>query len=211
MVDAYLRQSPLAHLHLDARAAGAAGLGDAGVVLAEKAHRGQFTLRGDAGDAAFRAAVKKALKIDVPRTPNTVAGTAKSVQLIWQGPDEWLVVTNPAAGPKTGKALVSTLKKMHAAVTDVSESRTVIHLTGADARSVVMKGCSIDFHPRVFGPGQCVETTLALAHALIHQTGLDKSTGHPAYDIYVQRSFAEYLWNWLENAGREYGVRVVPG
>jgi len=211
MVDAYLRQSPLAHLHLDARVAGDAGTDDAGIILAEKAHLGQFVLRGDAGNKAFRDAVKKALKIDVPRTPNTVNGTAKSTRVIWQGPDEWLVVTNPIAGAKTGKALVSALKNLHTAVTDVSESRTVIHLAGVEARNVVMKGCSIDIHPRVFGPGQCAETTLALAHVLIHQTSLNKTTGHPAYDIYVHRSFAEYLWNWLEYAGREYGVQVVPG
>ncbi len=31
----------------------------------------------------------------------------------------------------------------------------------------------------------------------------------PIFDIYVVRSFAEYLWAWLEDAGREYGVRVV--
>ena len=27
----------------------------------------------------------------------------------------------------------------------------------------------------------------------------------PTYDIYVLRSFAEYLWLWLEDAAMEYG------
>jgi sarcosine oxidase gamma subunit len=34
-------------------------------------------------------------------------------------------------------------------------------------------------------------------------------TQAPDYDLYVQRSFAEYLWAWLEDAGTEYGVRVT--
>ena len=31
----------------------------------------------------------------------------------------------------------------------------------------------------------------------------------PVIDIYVLRSFAEYLWDWLEDAGAEYGVTIV--
>ena len=31
----------------------------------------------------------------------------------------------------------------------------------------------------------------------------------PVFEVYVLRSFAEYLWAWLEDAGREYGVSVI--
>ncbi len=31
----------------------------------------------------------------------------------------------------------------------------------------------------------------------------------PTFEVYVLRSFAEYLWAWLEDAGREYGVSVI--
>jgi sarcosine oxidase subunit gamma len=41
---------------------------------------------------------------------------------------------------------------------------------------------------------------------LIHQ--VDDA---PAYDVYVLRSFAEYLWLWLEDAAKEYGMAVVAG
>jgi sarcosine oxidase subunit gamma len=30
----------------------------------------------------------------------------------------------------------------------------------------------------------------------------------PAYDLYVHRSFADYLWRWLEDAAKEYGVAI---
>jgi sarcosine oxidase subunit gamma len=32
----------------------------------------------------------------------------------------------------------------------------------------------------------------------------------PSFDLYVGRSFADYLWIWLEDAGREYGVPIAP-
>jgi sarcosine oxidase gamma subunit len=30
------------------------------------------------------------------------------------------------------------------------------------------------------------------------------------FDVHVPRSFAAYLWMWLEDAGREYGVQIAP-
>ena len=34
---------------------------------------------------------------------------------------------------------------------------------------------------------------------------------HPSgneFEIYVRRSFTEYLWTWLEDASLEFGVRI---
>ena len=42
---------------------------------------------------------------------------------------------------------------------------------------------------------------------LLHLLDDDAQRG-PTFDLYVARSFAHYLWAWLEDAGREYGVQV---
>lgn len=47
---------------------------------------------------------------------------------------------------------------------------------------------------------------LAKDGVLIHQ--IDEE---PAYDIYVLRSFAEFLWLWLEDTARESGMVVLGG
>jgi len=209
MVDSYQRQSPLAHLHLNARVSSDAGLTNAGVILAEVPHRGQLLLRGDTGNPTFRKAVKQIIKTGLPTTAGTVSGSSKGTHIIWLGPDEWLVVTRPGAEEKIKKALFSAIANQHTAITDLTESRTVISITGNNAREVLMKGCSVDLHPRVFGPGQCAETLLAQAHVILHQTVAHKTSGIPTYEIYVYRSFAEYLWTWLEDAGREFGVKIA--
>ena len=67
-----------------------------------------------------------------------------------------------------------------------------------------MKGTSLDLHPGVFGPGRCAQSSIARCHMLLHQTG-----DAPAYEIYVHRSFSDYLWRWLQDAAREYGVQVL--
>ena len=209
MVENYLQQSPLAHLGLKARAASDNG-SDAGVLMGERPLADQVGLRGEA-NAKFLAATEKALGLALPVDANTVntKGRGKTLtSAIWMGPDEWLITTKPGGGEGMIKKLRKALAGIHSSVFDVSDSRTVIALSGLNARDVLMKGCGIDLHHRSFGPGQCASTTLGLAHVLIHQTGEDKKTGQPEYHLYVHRSFAEYMWAWLEDAAREYGIKV---
>ena len=204
MPELYLRQSPLAHLHLDARAAGDVAMTDAGVMLRERRFLSMFNLRGEASKAPFQAAVKKAVGIALPTTANTAEGDPDGTRLLWLGPDEWLL-----ASVATNADIPSTLQKAASAMTEVGEARTVIRIGGVNAREVLAKGCSLDLHPRAFAPGQCAQTQLARAAVIIDHTQLDETTGSAEFDLYVLRSFAEYLWTWVEDAGQEYGVKVT--
>jgi sarcosine oxidase subunit gamma len=201
MVEAYLRQTPLTHLGLPARAAAAPA--GAGVTLAERPHRCQVNLRGEIGDAAFAGAVRQATGLDLPAAANT-AVTAGDLAALWLGPNEWLLVGPDGRETELAAALLQALAGQHAAVTDVSEARTVIAVAGPRARDLLAKGISIDLHPRVFGPGTCVQTGLAAANVILRQ--LDD---RPTYELHILNSFADYLWNWLEAGAREYGVAVA--
>jgi sarcosine oxidase, subunit gamma len=209
MAEQYRQRTPLAHRGLAVRALAATDADAravAGVVLGECGLRGQAALRGDAGDPAFVNAIKQAIGSSPPTEPNTVAGPADLAagsRVLWLGPDEWLVVD---AGGEALVALRATLDGRHAAVVDVSDSRAVIALSGPRARGVLAKGCPLDLHPRVFTAGRCAQTLLSKAHVILHQ--IDDA---PSYEIYVHRSFADYLWTWLEDAAAEYGIAVRGG
>jgi sarcosine oxidase subunit gamma len=204
MAEHYLRQSGLVHLHL-ATATATGGDGDAGVRLGEKPFLGQLNLRG--AGKAWRDAIAKPLGFALPSQPNTVAGNddlEKGPRALWLGPDEWLVVTAPEAEDALAGELEKAIGKRHASVVSVGEGRSVITIAGAEARRVLAKGCSLDLHPRVFAPGQCAQSVLAQATVIVHQT-----TDEPAFDIYVARSFAGYLWEWLVDASLEVGYQIV--
>lgn len=196
MPEAYLRQSPLAHLHLDARRV--ADPGAAEVVLFERRFTGKVNLRGNVEDQGFRAAVNGALGFEPPADANTVTG-AGGFEALWLGPDEWLILTPPGEEERVAGRLRQALQGRHAAVCDVSEVRTIIRVSGPKARDVVAKGCSLDLHPRVFGPGRCAQSAVAKAQVILHQTDAT-----PSFDLYVDRSLAEYLWLWLEDAAAAY-------
>ena len=82
-----------------------------------------------------------------------------------------------------------------------------MNLRGPNSREVLAKGCTLDLHPRVFGPGQCAQSNVAMTAAVIRPL-IDKE-GTASFDLIVRRSFADYLARWLEDASREYGFAVI--
>ncbi len=191
MAEDYQRQSPLDHLHLAAR--GADPIGGAAVHLAEQRFRGKINLRGTP-EPAFLDAVATAIGVR-PASESGAVAQADGRVALWIGPGEWLVVTTPGMEGETVAGLREGIAGHGAAVTDVSESLAVITVSGADARHLLAKGMSLDLHPRAFAPGRCARASLAKTVVLIHQTD-----DQPTFDLYVDRSYAEYLWQWLEDA-----------
>jgi sarcosine oxidase subunit gamma len=210
MPETYQHQTALAHLHLGARAVADAGLADAGVQLTELPGRALINVRGDISDAAFKVALKKAVGAEPPATAGTVSGRASGPGILWLGPNEWLVSGEPGSEQAMVETLGKALAGQFAAVTDVSEGRAVIRLEGKNARDVLSKGCPLDLHPKALGPGNCAQTILGRSDMLLHCFSAGRGKAE-AFHVYVGRSFAEYAWTWLEDAGREYGVQVIGG
>jgi sarcosine oxidase subunit gamma len=104
-------------------------------------------------------------------------------------------------------ALRDALAEVHSAVTEVSDAHVALRVAGPSARDVLAKGTPLDLHPRAFPPGSCARSLLAKASVAIHLVDNDRDRG-PVFDIYAARSFAHYLWMWLEDAGRECGVSI---
>jgi sarcosine oxidase subunit gamma len=202
MAERYLRQSPLANLQLAARAAGAES--KAGVKLSDGGFQGQLVLRGS-GDGPFRMAAVAALMTALPLEPNRVS-EREGIRVLWLGPDEWLIVSAEEKAAGLVRGLIEQLAGQSFALADVSEARAVIGLAGTSARDVLSQGMALDLHPRAMATGQVAQTLLARVPIILHQRSAE-----PRYDIYVQRSLAEYLWSWLEDAAQDCGVAVVEG
>ena len=201
MVEAYQRRSALAHFGLNALATKGSE-GKAGITVGEIAHRAIINIRGNAADGAFTAAVRNATGVDLPTFANTVV-TVGDIRILWLGPDEWWIVASDARRVALIEALRREFAGQHTNVTDVSESRTIITLTGPAARDVLARGISLDLHPRAFGPGQCAQTSLSKANVLLHQTD-----NAPSYEIYILKSFSDYLWRWIGLIAEDFGLAV---
>ena len=207
MANSFLRQSPLAHLHLAARSHVNNALPIPGVLISERPYLKKLSLRGNANDPKFMAAIKKVLKLPLPiKSCTSFSNKAGSSHNLWMGPDEWLIVSPLNETGHLFSNLNKALKNQHYSLVDNTESRTLIRLSGSQARSVLEKGCFIDLHPRSFKQSSVVNTLLGHAHITLHLTALTDTADYPIFDLYIHRSFAEYLWSWLEDASCEYGL-----
>ena len=161
-----------------------------------------INLRGNAADKNFLKAVESATGCALPLQPNTIAVGA--AQGIWLGPNEWLVVTDAASASAVTSALDEALLGQHVAINDLSGAQLTLRLTGDSVRDLLSKGCPLDLHPNVFEAGACAQTGLAKANVVIiaHDDG-------PGVDLIVRRSFSEYLLQWLQKAGAEYGIEFA--
>ncbi|MGY8832166.1 MAG: sarcosine oxidase subunit gamma [Pseudomonadales bacterium] len=195
-------ESPLFHASLDelSRKGPLNKSGSAGVALREKKLRGHLTLRGEASDAAFAGAVHKVTGLELPGALALVSRDDTSLQ--WLGPDEWLLIvpggTEFAVEQKLREALVG----QHYQVVNVSGGQTIVELSGPKVRELLMKSTSYDVHPRNFPVGKAVGTVFAKSQLVIRRTGED------AWELIVRRSFADYIWLWLQDASAEYGLAI---
>lgn len=186
------RQSPLA------TAGAALAALPASVRAAEVPFLTQLNLRLDPAGAAADP-VAKVLGVPLPTAPCTSMRSG-TYEMLWMGPDEWLVLAPDGAADELRAALVDAIgTDVHGAVTDVSAQRFAVSLSGRSAREVLAKGCSIDLHPSVAPSGRCVQTLLA-------QTGVvvvvhdDTATD---FLLLVRSSFVQYFVDWLVDATAE--------
>ena len=203
MLESYLRRTPLSHLGLVARAQPAREE-NAGVTMGEVPFRGLVNLRLDPKTTALKSAAEAVLGLSLPTTVGDTA-EGKDAKVLTTGPDEWLIVSPD--GPAMAEKLAKTAEGKHIAVTDISENWTTIRVAGPATKALLAKGCALDFHETKFPVGHCAQSMIAKADLTIVR--LEDSQDGPTYDLTVRISFAEYVWLWLEDAAREYGLTVL--
>lgn len=184
--------------------------GEPGVSLVERTGFSIANIIASKGKTgAVAEAVKSAFGIDLPMTPRRQ--DRNGVAFVWAGPEKWLALarsegTRGEAVRGEGdfaKTLSSTLAGL-AAVSDQSDGRCVIAISGSRARDVLAKGLPIDLHFCAFQPGDTALTRAAHVDLQIRQ--LDN---RPSYEIAVLRSFGQSFWHWLTASAAEYGYEVL--
>ncbi|MDP6832276.1 MAG: sarcosine oxidase subunit gamma family protein [Alphaproteobacteria bacterium] len=188
------RHEPLAHLAL---ASAQAQPEEAGATLQALPYRPSVILRGESGDKAFPKAAAGGLGFDLPVAANHAAGDG-GVTAYWLGPSEWQLL-----GLADTEDLTQALAETRHAIIENADGQQAIALSGHRARDVLAKLCPLDLEDPGLVPGRCARTVLAGCTVLL----VPREDG--AYHIHVARSFADYVWRMLAEAGSEFGVRVA--
>jgi sarcosine oxidase, subunit gamma len=166
-----------------------------GCLLDEVALLDMVNLRGDASDDAFVLAVEQATGLALPVRANT-ASVLGDRQLLWLGPDEWLLKLPNGQGNAMETAIRAALPGTHFSVVQVGSGNTTFTVQGPAAADLLSRGCPLDLHARAFPDGSLAQSHIAKANVVVLCVKAETS-----FEITVRRSFAEYLFKWLCEAG----------
>ncbi|MFD5815989.1 sarcosine oxidase subunit gamma [Streptomyces sp. NPDC127038] len=166
--------------------------------LAELPFLAQIDVRLDVKGAATDA-VGLALGLRLPLEPDTVV-RAGELTALWLGPDEWLVAAAAGSQRDLERRIREAVGDEPVSVTDVSAQRTTLLVTGPRARDLLAHGCSLDLHPRAFGPGRCAQTTLGRTQVVL----IARDEPRAGFWVLVRSSYAGHLAHWLLDAATEY-------
>ncbi|MDO5053399.1 MAG: FAD-dependent oxidoreductase, partial [Pseudoclavibacter sp.] len=193
-----LRRSPAAQA-AERMAAGSV----ARVRLRELPFHTMIGLRVQPGSAAAERC-GRALGTQLPERCGALGGdpAGDGAAVLWIGPDELLVVA-PEQAPAERAALLSALVEAvgedPGQAVDLSANRTILELTGPEAREVLAKSCPIDLHDRAFPPGTAVSALLGAFPVLLWRSG------EQTWRILPRASFAQSAADWLLDGMREFG------
>lgn len=190
-------QSPLHHFGLVAKQT---PLNDTkGVWANEIPLLGYIALRGSALNTAFVSAASSALGVALPTEPCRMA-TASWGSVLWLSPDEWLLLCSRTERPALQLGLETALAGIHSQVVDNSGGYTTVLLQGQHAEDVLRHCTVYDTHQLT--ENKVVGSTFGKTSALFFKHAL-------GYQLVFRRSFADYIWLYLERSAQPYGFGIA--
>ncbi len=182
--------------------------GGPGISLRERPNLSIIQVAAYADTAERTGAVIQSLIGALPPPEPNRSVLVESTQICWIGPNKWWIIETDqrlradSIADSIADALASRLGN-DAAVTTQGHGRSSLRLSGPGARDLLAKGCTLDFHPRRFSAGHCAQTSLGHVNALINCID-----DEPIFDLFILRSYAVSLWEWITDAAGEFGYRV---
>ena len=143
----------------------------------------------------LKSATKAIKSVTKLAMPSTLESTSNANYLMyWIAFDEFLLVTPE----KTEADIETKLRKAmegHFAIVDVTGGQTKLQLSGERAEMIIKKSTSYDIHISNLPIGKAVTTNFAKSQAIICRTSDD------SFDLIIRRSFSDYIWEWMVDAG----------
>ena len=159
---------------------------------------GKINLRIKEEDSESRKIVSEFLRYNLPNFSGEVQGNNET-RTAWLGPNEFLIHCLDAEKFNIINKIRDILGNGFYSVTDVSDYYITIRLSGEKSIEVLSKGCPLNFKQYLNMKDSCAQSYISKASVFI-----DRLADDQIFDISVRWSFAEYLWDWLEDASKEF-------
>ena len=154
----------------------------------------KINLRIDSKNKSYMSSCGNILGAMLPTKPNTYSKNEK-VKVIWLGPNEWLIVNDDLF-----LKLQNATDDLEASVTDVSENRTIIRISGKKIIILLSKFLFLDLEKNLSSQLSCAQTLFVKVPILLVRNNSDNQT--PEIDIFTNRSHANYIYNLLVDGAK---------
>jgi sarcosine oxidase, subunit gamma len=185
------------------REVGHRGVPATGLTIAEVTIAASWNLQGDPTRADFVDEARRLFDVALPIKANTTA-RSDTLTALWLGPESWLLVAGAESSLTDFTEKRDAINQQGGALFDVSASRAAWTLAGPRAPDVLAKACPLDFHPRAFAIGACVQSLYGHVGVLI-----EKRDEAPTFTLMVARSFARDVDRALGIVAAQYGLDVL--
>ena len=91
----------------------------------------------------------------------------------------------------------------HVSVIDHTHARALFRLTGVASSRLLEKVCNLDWSDAMTPDGAAASSSVANVNCDISRDDVD---GEPSYRVACDRSFGQYLFDALLDAGGEFGI-----
>lgn len=161
--------------------------------LQEKAFGHLIIRTSDIASTSIGSAIQTITGLELPREPLSSTEN-KSFIINWISPDEYLLLV-PNKSEFEVESKLRQIITGHYAIVNVTGGQTVLELSGKRAEIILKKSTSYNIHSSAFPIGKVITTVFAKSQAIIRRT--DKQ----CFQLIVRRSFSDYLWKWIVDAG----------
>ena len=138
------------------------------------------------------------IKIDELEFPNEnlKVTTNNKTRILWNAPKTWLIISNKENIIEIIKGKCS---EENFAITDISHSRAVIQIKGAQARELLKKGCPLNINE--FEINNCAGSVFHGITIVVDCINVNPDT----FNLLTLRSFGESFYHHITDAALEFG------
>ena len=120
--------------------------------------------------------------------------------------DEFLILTPPGIEKETTTALEISSQNTFVSLIDQTSGWVGVSISGPESTEVMRKLCALSFNVKDFPDMYVGQSSFAKVRSTIirHDRG-----AAPTFELFADRSYGEYLWGAILDAGREFGIQPI--
>lgn len=122
--------------------------------------------------------------------------------------DEFWIFTPPGAEKETAVSLEAESASQGTFITLIDQTPGLVGFSigGPNCVNVMVKLCALPFNAKDFPHLHVAQSSFANVRATIIRHDLGN---FPAFELYSDRSYADFLWDTILDAGNEFGIQPV--